>query len=369
MKLSILLPDLRAGGVERIRITIARELVMRGHHVEFVLMKAQGDLMAEVANEFPVVDLQCSKIRYLPASLAKYIKKIQPDSLLVAMWPLTVVAPMMRIIGFRGRVVISEHCSLSSQYQDAGAIHRIVLHATMAIGYRLASARIGVSNGVVEDIARLSGLGRHSFHVIYNPVSPRVAPTRETLAAIHSLWPVGKGPRILTVGRMKQQKNHALLLRSFSALRMPNLSLMIVGTGNELGMLRNIATELGIENRVIFAGFQSDPTPFYLTADLFVLSSDYEGFGNVLVESLAQGTPVVSTDCPSGPREILTDGQFGRLVPVGDVQALAAAMAESLSVTHDPAALKARAQNFSIDKAVDQYEALLFPERAGGRVA
>lgn len=116
-----------------------------------------------------------------------------------------------------------------------------------------------------------------------------------------------------------------------------------------------------IADRVFMPGFATDPSPYYSQADLFVLSSTGEGFGNVIAEALAAGTPVVSTDCPSGPREILSDGKFGRLVPVGDAQALATAMAESLMSLHDRDALKARAQDFSIDKAVDQYEAMLFP--------
>ena len=124
----------------------------------------------------------------------------------------------------------------------------------------------------------------------------------------------------------KHQKNHALLLRAFALLERPDARLMLLGNGELEPDLRRLAAELGIADRVIFAGFHPDPTPFYRTADLFVLSSDYEGFGNVIVEALACGTPVVSTDCPSGPAEILADGEFGALVPVGDAQALARAI-------------------------------------------
>jgi glycosyltransferase involved in cell wall biosynthesis len=125
--------------------------------------------------------------------------------------------------------------------------------------------------------------------------------------------------------------------------------------------LRALAGELGLASQVIFAGFHSDPTPFYRTADLFVLSSDYEGFGNVIVEALACGTPVVSTDCPSGPAEIFENGLHGRLVPVRDAPALANAMREALSAPHDPAALKRRASDFAPSIAAKRYLELLCP--------
>jgi glycosyltransferase involved in cell wall biosynthesis len=117
-----------------------------------------------------------------------------------------------------------------------------------------------------------------------------------------------------------------------------------------------------LDGFVFMPGFAKDLSSYYQHADLHVLSSTGEGLPTVIIEALAAGTPVVSTDCPSGPREILSDGKFGSLVPVGDATALAAAMADSLAVTHDKAALKLRAQDFSIDKAVDQYLALLFPK-------
>ena len=148
--------------------------------------------------------------------------------------------------------------------------------------------------------------------------------------------------------------------------------MLILGEGNCRAALEAQAQQLGIEASVFMPGFVKDTSSYYQQADLHVLSSTGEGLPTVIIEALAAGTPVVSTDCPSGPREILSDGKFGYLVPVGDAVALAVAMAESLSATHDTAALKARAQDFSIDKAMDQYEALLFPgldrpERVGGR--
>jgi len=169
----------------------------------------------------------------------------------------------------------------------------------------------------------------------------------------------GGGPRILTVGNLKPVKNHPLLLRAFAALGRPEARLMLLGQGRNEAALRALADSLGIGDRVIFAGFHPDPAPFYATADLFVLSSDHEGFGNVIVEALSCGLPVVSTDCPSGPAEILENGRFGRLVPVGDAGALTAAIDLALSAPVDKAAQKVRADVFAPEIAARKYLDLL----------
>jgi glycosyltransferase involved in cell wall biosynthesis len=193
---------------------------------------------------------------------------------------------------------------------------------------------------------------------IYNPIPAAVQPAPEALATADAIWGQG-GPRILAVGNLKLQKNHALLLRAFATLPRRDARLMLLGRGPEEANLRALATALGIADKVIFAGFHRDPAPFYATADLFVLSSDHEGFGNVIVEALSFGLRVVSTDCPAGPAEILQGGRYGRLVPVGDAPALAQAMDEALNAPVDRAALIRRAADFAPDIAARQYLELL----------
>ncbi|MFN3591959.1 MAG: glycosyltransferase, partial [Thermaurantiacus sp.] len=175
--------------------------------------------------------------------------------------------------------------------------------------------------------------------------------------------------RILTAGRMKPQKNHALLIRAFARLELPSARLAILGDGRSEAATRALVAEMDLQTRVLMPGFVADPGPWLRSADLFVLSSDYEGFGNVLVEALAAGLPIVSTDCPFGPAEILEHGCYGRLVPVGDEGALAAAMADALAEDHDRAALRRRAADFAPDVAARRYASLLFPERAWSKPA
>ena len=359
--ITFVLPDLRGGGAERVNLDLAHEFVRIGHAVELVLMRAEGEFLDEALAAFPTVNLGVDRSRNLPWALARYLRRRRPEVVIASMWPLTVLATAGRVLsGHSCHVVVWEHNTLSRQYQSWGRLHRLLMRSSMALGYRFADARVGVSVGVVQDLSRLAGMPFDRFAVVHNPIPIRPAPEVGQLAEAEALWDAPRGARILAVGSFKKQKNHALLLKAFARLGGP-AKLMLLGRGEGEPGLRDLVSELSITERVVFAGFHAEPTAFYSTADLFVLSSDYEGFGNVIVEALASGVPVVSTDCPSGPREILADGKFGRLVPVGDVGALAQAMQAALEAPADVAALKARAQDFSIEKAVDEYERLLFP--------
>jgi len=225
----------------------------------------------------------------------------------------------------------------------------------MAATYRFADCVAAVSEGAAKDNAQLSALPEDHVSVLHNPIPSRPFLASEACEQANSLWNCTKGERLLTVGSLKAQKNHSNLLRAFALLPRPDARLMLLGQGDNATALRALAEELGIAERVIFAGFHVDPSPFYATADRFILSSDNEGFGNVLVEALSFGLPVVSTDCPFGPAEILENGRWGRLVPVGDVGALARAMDESLAVSHDRNALKRRAADFAPEIAARKY--------------
>lgn len=361
LHIAILLPDLGGGGAERVHLDLAREFDRQGHAVEFVLMREQGEFLCEAQAAFSVVDLGAARARQVPLALARYLHRKRPDALLAAMWPLTVLAPIGRALsGHRCKLLVSEHCMLSTQYSTWGGVHNLFMRSSMALGYRMADARVGVSAGVAHDIAQLAWIPDDQFDVIHNPVARRHEPDSQALVVAQALWSVPPSARVLTVGSFKAQKNHPLLLRSFARLaQLPSARLMFLGAGAGEDALRALADELGIADRVIFAGFHPDPTPFYRTADLFVLSSDYEGFGNVIVEALACGTPVVSTDCPSGPSEILEGGRYGTLVPVGDEQALANAIAAALSKKHDPERLRQRAMAFAPEIAAARYLELL----------
>lgn len=362
-RVAVLLPDLRPGGAERLHVGLAHEWSARGLGVDFVVRRAQGELLGQLPVGTRIVDLHASRVRNAWLPLARYLRRESPTALLAAMWPLTSIAPLAAgIARFKGRVAVSEHSPLSIAYAGKGALHRLGLCASTAFGYRLADVRIGVSSGVADDMAQLSGMSRERFNVIHNPAASGHAHGRhERPVALAGV----RGPVILTVGTLKRVKRHDLLLDAFARIAPAiDATLCILGEGAERAALESQVRALGLQDRVLLPGYAADPAPWYAHADLFVLSSDYEGFGNVIVEALEQGVPVVSTDCPSGPREILCDGQYGSLVPVGDADALAQAMLAALSAPHDGDALKRRARDFAVDRIAGQYLQLLLPGKA-----
>lgn len=359
-KFSLLLPDLRGGGAERVSLDLARAFAAAGHEVEFVLMTAIGEFLPEARDQFGIVDLQASQARNVPMALARYLRVSRPEVLIANMWPLTTAAVIAKHLARSScRLLLVDHNAMSKQYESWGRFQTLLMRTSMYTTYRLADSVAAVSEGVAADIEFLAGLSPGRVAVLHNPIPRREFPQENARSNAEVLWDCPKGKRVLAVGSLKEQKNHPLLLRAFAQAPQSSSTLMLLGKGENEPILRALAQDLGIANRVVFAGFHSDPSPFYATADLFVLSSDYEGFGNVIVEALSFGLPVVSTDCSSGPAEILENGRWGRLTPVGDAEALARAMDEALSAPVDRDALKRRAADFSPEIAARKYLDLL----------
>lgn len=358
--ITILLPDLRGGGAERVMIDLAREFVHLGHSVEFVLMEAAGDFLPDAQRDFAVVDLATPRTRNIPWRFARHLRKRKPDAVIANMWPLTSAAVIGKSLSRQPcPLLLVEHSTLTRQYASWGRLHGLFMAASMATAYRFADRIAAVSEGSAIDTARLARVPSERVTVLHNPIPQRPMPSPEARAIADTLWVCPPGQRILTVGSLKDQKNHPLLLRAFANLPHPDARLMLLGQGGNEAALLALASDLGIADRVIFAGFHPDPSPFYATADLFVLSSDYEGLPTVLIEALSFGLPVVSTDCPSGPAEILEGGRFGRLVPVGDAPALARAIEDALAAPVDRAALIRRAADFAPEIAARKYLDLL----------
>lgn len=354
MRIALFVPDLRGGGVERVRLLLAREFLARGHGVDLVLLRERGDLLPLVPEGARVIDLQADRIRKGFWPLVRYLRGARPDALIASMWPLTVMAPLAaRLARFQGRVVISEHSPLSLAYGEHSYWHRLAMSWSQRMAYPLADARVGVSGAIADDLAMLSRLPRTRFTVIHNPAATGRVPAA---AACPAALAGRRGPVILTVGTLKPVKRHDLLLQAFQQLP-PELraTLCIVGDGPMRAALERQVVDLNLQDRVLLPGFAADPSPWYAHADVFVLASDYEGFGNVLVEALEHGLPVVSTDCPGGPAEILANGRYGRLVPVGNAMALARAIKELLAEMPDPVVLQNRAADFSVEKIAARY--------------
>jgi glycosyltransferase involved in cell wall biosynthesis len=358
-RLAFLLPNLRGGGAERVALTLIEHFAAAGHEIDLVLVRAEGELLSLLPPQVHVIDLNARRLRSVLKPLTHYFRERRPNSAQAFMWPLTVIAILARLMSrSQCRMVISDHSMLSLHYAHFSRAGRALLGNTIRLLYPRAEARIAVSGPAADDIAQLGGISRVSIAVINNPVGMPPAPSKPH-AEVEALWG-GEGARIITIGSLKAEKNHMLLLAAFArvAHRVP-ARLMIVGDGEMRPALERRSEELGLADRVAMPGFRLNPWPFYESADLFLLSSDYEGYPLVLVEALRCGLRVVSTDCVSGPREILGT-EHGLLVPAGDASALAAAIVQSLSNPHDPERQKARAALLSAE-SLRLYEEIMLP--------
>ncbi|WP_242095409.1 glycosyltransferase [Sphingomonas sp. CROZ-RG-20F-R02-07] len=361
-RLAFLLPHMTGGGAERVALRLIQDFVAQGHPVDLLLMTEWGELLPLLPPSVRVIDLHAPRIRDAIRPLIRYLRTEQPEGLQAFMWPLTVAAAVAhRFARSKARLVLSEHITLSKQYSHFNYVRRTLLRNSIRFAYPLASSRVAVSVQAADDLAAVGGLDRSSITVIYNPVDrPSDAGLNpESLKAARTAWGDAE-TRIITVGKLKAQKNQALLIEAFALLRRTRPArLVILGEGELRGELEALVAARSLGGDVVLPGFFTDPWPFYDGAQIFALSSHYEGYPLVLVEAMRAGLSIVSTDCPSGPHEILDGGTFGRLVPCDDAAALALALAQMLDQPADPAVMRTRAEALSGQDASDQYLALM----------
>jgi len=303
-----------------------------------------------------VVDLGASRIRAGLFPLVDYLKKALPDVLLASMWPMTTLAVIAaRFSGYGGRLAVSEHSTLSRSPQSFG-LSGLFLKFSMRWINNAADVVIGVSEGVVEDLKKF-GISKSKAQVIHNPVSLSDNCCLPQIWDSHPWVNANKRERVLAVGSLKPAKDYPTLFKAIKEIHSQgqDIHLLILGVGPLENELMELRSSLGLTQVVHFGGFQADPAPFYRKAGLFVMSSAWEGFGNVIVEALAAGTPVVSTDCRSGPNEILHAGKYGLLVPVGDSASLACAISKAINAESCAGRLKDRARDFSVEVVAKSY--------------
>ena len=358
-RLALFLPNLGGGGAERVALAMIQGFLDQGYAVDLVLARREGALLPLVPADAQIVDLGAAKLRQAIGPLVRYLRERRPHALHAMMWPLPLIAVLARgIAGVRTRIVGSEHTTLSTM--PHGLRHRAV-RAVTRWAYQKADALVTVSAGVADDLSAFVGVPRDRIAVIHNPLLlPMELPDPQIAAG---RWPAGT-KRILAVGALKSEKNYPLLLRALMRVReRMAASLLILGDGPLRSALEQQIADLRLDEAVVLAGFETDPWPYYVAADVFVLSSDCEGFGNVLVEALHAELPVVSTDCPSGPKEILAKGVYGDLVECGDDVALADALMRQLGKGRIAGAgHRIRARALSGEGAICDHLALMIRE-------
>ena len=361
--IAIFLMDLDGGGAERVMLNLARGFAEQGLKVDLVLVKVEGPYVSQLAQlpqKVRVVKLESSRLIFSLPALARYLKKEQPPVLISALEDTNMVALWAKkLAGVSTQVIVTVHNHLSCAAKHTTKLKHQLTPQFVKWFYPWADTIVAVSQGVAEDLIEM-GLPIEKIKAIYNPiVTPELSKKFEEFVD-HSWFLPGEPPVILGVGRLEPQKDFPTLLHAFAKVRQQQrVRLMILGEGGERAHLESLAQELGLTEDVVFPGFVANPHAYMALASVLVLSSAWEGFGNVLVEAMAAGTPVVSTDCESGPAEILANGQYGKLVAVGDREAIAKAIAQTLEETLDSQLLQERADEFSLKKALAQYQQFL----------
>lgn len=363
--IAILLPTLACGGTERVVINLIKGLTALNMPVELVLARAEGDFLSDVPAGVKVVDLKTDfgfNIRdkanlKLVSSLVNYFRKSKPDVVLSNLYTFNVLGAIaQKLSGISTNLILVEHNPIFNRDYKPGR-----LITTLMSWFYPKVKVVAVSNGVAQALETNLKLKPGSVKVIYNPVIDQRLRQQANAPLEHSWFQPHQPPVFLAVGRLHLQKNYPLLIRAFALVRQQRPAhLIILGDGEEIQkQLEALIEQLGIGADVSLAGYVANPYAYMSRADIVVLSSRWEGLPTVLIEAMACGCQLVSTDCPYGPEEILAGGKYGRLAPVDDVPALALAMQQAIDAPINPEELRQRAENFSLEQAVEEYRKVM----------
>ena len=357
---ALFLGTLGGGGAERVMLDIGRSLARRGVTVDLVVIRAEGPYLEILPEDVRLVDLNSRRAATCLVKLLRYLGRERPKALLVTMETAVLVALIAKVrLAQSVRVVVRQANTFSVTLAHASFKDRVIMRMVKLL-MPLADSAVANSHGAGEDLGRCVPKIAAKVQVVPNPVvTPELA--KQAAMPLEHPWFGDTGvPVILSAGRLVPLKDHATLLRAFArVVSSQPARLVILGEGPERGNLLRLAEQLGISEHVDLPGFKVNPFAYMSKATLMVHSSKYEGFPNVLVQAMACGTPVVSTDCDHGPREILERGKWGRLVPVGDAEAMAEAILETLRDPIEPELLVSRASVYSAEASVDRYMQVL----------
>ena len=362
MLISVYLPSLHGGGAQRAMVSLANALAGQDFTVDLVLTSATGPYLSEVSKSINIVDLGEPRVSRSIFGLAKYLRERNPSAVISAMGHANCALLLARkLSGTKARVVVSEREDPSTKSKQPFDLRSRVVDILNRHLYPSADVVHAVSYGVASAVRDKFALPAEKVQVVYNPIDRAQILKRAKAEPTQSFGLSKTGLVIVAAGRLSKEKDYPCLIRAFSMVRQKmDVHLVILGDGELRHELEELVSKIGLGADVTLPGFINNPFPLMKSADLFVLSSAWEGLPNVLIQAMACGTPVVSTDCRSGPSEILEDGKWGRLVPVGDPEALAEAMVQTLEDDKHPD-VAARANFFSVDRAVKGYLNLLLP--------
>lgn len=355
-------------GVDRAAQHLIPALGRRGFAVDLLRVRGHGPELPGEPPGVRVIDLGSRHTYGALPGLVRYLRRTRPDVLLADKDRVNRTALLARFLArVPTRLVLSSGTTISIDLATRGPLERWVQRNSMGRLYPFADQVVVTSAGVADDMTAYTGLARERIRVVPSPVIPESLFTAKLARPDHPWFGDPAAPLILAVGELGWRKGFDTLLRAFARVRAARACrLMILGRGGGREALLRLADDLGVTADFALPGFVPEPYAYMAHADCLAFSSRWEGLGFVLIEALAVGTAVVSTDCPSGPREILQDGRYGPLVPVDDVPALAEALATTLEHPLPAETLREAARPYGIESATDAYlDALGLPRWAG----
>jgi glycosyltransferase involved in cell wall biosynthesis len=318
------------GGAQRAKMNIARELILKGFKVDLILANCGKEHIGLIPDGVNVVDLKAKREFGAMIRLSRYLRREKPHVIIAGLHLANEIAILARALsGARTRVVIVEHSFFSMEIKHTTWKRRAILPFCAKYLYRFSDSIVAVSKGVAEDLLSIKGIPGEKVKVIYNISLTEDIYEKAREPVSHPWFGEKEKPVILGVGRLETAKDFPTLIRAFAEVRKKkDVRLVILGWGTDDARkrLESLAGKLGVKDEVSLPGEMKNPYPYIKGSALFVLSSVYEGMSIVLVEALALRCPVVSTDCPSSPREVLHDGAYGEMVPPGDELAMAGAI-------------------------------------------
>jgi glycosyltransferase involved in cell wall biosynthesis len=371
MKIAFIFTEFNFGGIQRVITLLANRFALENNNsVEIILLEKAGVLASNLSSKVKVVELGyvgrtsffMPKI-FLPSSpLVRYLKLSEFDLVMsFATGPNLVLCWLKLLYRFQFTLILSIHGVFSLLTENRPYILRYLKLISERTLFKQGDACVCVSKGLAKMMEKLDIMPKKRIHVIYNPVISPELLLQLDLPVVHPWFKKNNSPLLISAGRLDKFKGFDHLIRSFYLLRKEytvDAHLMILGDGPEKFFLESLINDLHIEGNVELLGFVTNPLAYIAKADAFVLASQYEGFGNVIVEAIACGVNVVCTDCRYGPREILEDGKWGRLVPLGDINALTKAIYDTLLHPLPIDFLKTRSNDFTVERVFDTYNDL-----------
>ncbi len=359
--IAFFLPTFSIGGAQRRTATLAGALAARGYRVDLCTTGTAGVDNWDIDPAVRIVDFRSRRVSRSLGPLAKYLAENRPAILFCMQFHAGLTGVVANALSGSGTPVVVVEANVTlSRLRAKSAWDYHFYRVLIRLLYPKAARVLANSDDVRDDLVRHAGLDKALIDVISNPAAlPVLRDLEPSASQAWDGWPDGVGAVVATVGRLVAQKDMTTLLRAFAVLRAQRpLRLAIIGDGPDRPGLTELAQQLGIARDTHFLGNRSRPWRYLKRADVFVMSSRFEGFGNTLVEAMAVGCPVVSTDCPGSSAYVLDGGRYGALVPIGDHLAMAAAIARTLDDPPAAGLLKRRAGDFG-EPIIDAYLALI----------